>query len=134
MTKIQSQEVHCSIHANHVGTNKVFSTFLRPSLFTHALLLLSLPIYTCIRGCDRRELVHLESVSTLPLFPLSLFLSLSLSQFLLEQGAAVNSDDEVSSLTPLMAAAQCGHVEIADKLIRAGSNVNAVLKVYTYID
>ena len=67
---------------------------------------------------------------SLSLSPLSLSLSPSL-QFLLEQGAAVNNDDEVASLTPLMAAAQCGHVEIAGKLIRAGSNVNTVLKVHT---
>ena len=41
----------------------------------------------------------------------------------------MNVEEEVTSLTPLMAAAQCGHVDIAGKLIKAGSSVNAVLKV-----
>ena len=41
----------------------------------------------------------------------------------------MNEAEEVSSLTSLMAAAQCGHVNIVAKLIKAGSNVNAVCKV-----
>ena len=41
----------------------------------------------------------------------------------------MNAAEEVTSLTSLMAAAQCGHLEIATKLIKAGSNVNTVLKV-----
>ena len=45
----------------------------------------------------------------------------------------MNETDEVTSLTSLMAAAQCGHVEIAAKLITAGSNVNAVRKVRSTI-
>ena len=45
----------------------------------------------------------------------------------------MNVAEEVTSLTPLMAAAQCGHLDIVDKLIKAGCNVNAVLKVYTLV-
>ena len=45
----------------------------------------------------------------------------------------MNETDEVTSLTSLMAAAQCGHVEIAAKLITSGSNVNAVRKVRSTI-
>ena len=52
-----------------------------------------------------------------------------LPQFLLDKGARVNVADEVTSLTSLMAAAQCGHADIVTKLIKAGSNVNTVLKV-----
>ena len=58
------------------------------------------------------------------------------SQFLLDKGADVIRESEVPSLTPLMAASQCGHTDIAAKLIKAGSNVNAGLKVnciYMYI-
>ena len=45
----------------------------------------------------------------------------------------MNVTEEVTSLTPLMAAAQCGHLDIVDKLIKAGCNVNAVLKVHIYV-
>ena len=47
---------------------------------------------------------------------------------LLEEGAEVNKEDEVESLTALMAASQCGHDTIVTQLITSGSLVNAHLK------
>lgn len=48
-------------------------------------------------------------------------------QVLLDKGAEVNDSDEVTSVTPLMAAAQCGHMDVVSVLLKAGSNVNARL-------
>ena len=50
---------------------------------------------------------------------------------LLNLGAEVNPEEdasEVKTLTPLMAAAQCGHVEILRDLLRVGARVETKLK------
>ena len=47
---------------------------------------------------------------------------------LLEEGAEVNKEEEVKSLTALMAASQCGHDAIVTQLTSCGSLVNAHLK------
>ena len=47
---------------------------------------------------------------------------------LLKQGAKVASSEVASSLTPLMAASQCGHEDVVSELVRGGGNVNTKLK------
>ncbi len=49
-------------------------------------------------------------------------------QVLLDKGAEVNTSDEVTAVTPLMAASQCGHADVVMELLKAGANVNAGLK------
>ena len=49
-------------------------------------------------------------------------------QVLLSEGAEVNRREKVESLTPLMAASQCGHDAIVTQLISSGSFVNAHIK------
>lgn len=50
-------------------------------------------------------------------------------QDLLSQGAGLNTADEVASVTPLMAAAQCGCEAIVEMLLNGGANPNARLSI-----
>ncbi len=47
---------------------------------------------------------------------------------LLDKDAEVNTSEVVDSVTPLMAASQCGHAEVASELLKGGANVNVRLK------
>lgn len=53
----------------------------------------------------------------------------SIVQDLLDRDAGINTADEVASVTPLMAAAQCGSEIIVENLLSVGSNPNARLSI-----